>query len=240
MKTLSNKKMWLFAIGQLGWSILNAIVVNWLIFFYQPDTETMNADHILFIPQGKIILGLTVIGLIAAFGRIFDAFTDPLIATKSDRCKSKNGRRIPFMRAIAIPFGIVTVLIFMAPVNSISNVNSIWLFVASILFYLCMTIYCTPFNALIPELGKTQKDRINISTYISVTFFLGTSIAYLLPNIAGLFESSFGYVNSLRITIGIMAVIAIICMLVPTFAIKEKNRSYNCRCILLNRRFGTT
>lgn len=223
MKTLTNKKMWLFAVGQLGWSLLNAIVVNWLIFFYQPDTATMNPGHILFIPQGKILLGLTVIGLIAAFGRIFDAVTDPIIASVSDRSKNKNGRRIPFMRAIAIPFGIVTVLMFMAPVNRISNVNSLWLFVVSILFYLFMTIYCTPFNALIPELGKTQKDRINISTYISVTFFLGTTIAYLLPNIAGLFESSFGYVNSLRITISIMSVIGVICLLVPTFAIKEKD-----------------
>lgn len=223
MKKLSTGKMWLFAIGQMGWALLNGIVVNWLIFFYQPDMATKNVGHTIFIPQGAAFLGLTVIGVISAFGRLFDAFTDPLIASSSDRSKNKNGRRIPFMRKIAIPFGIVTVLMFMSPVNGTSSTNSIWLFIASVLFYLCMTIYCTPFNALIPELGKTQKDRINISTFISVTFFLGYSIAYLLPNIAGLFENSVGYINSLRITIAIMATFAVICMLVPTFAIKEKD-----------------
>ena len=31
----------LFAIGQLGWSMLSGIVVNWLGFFYQPAEETL-------------------------------------------------------------------------------------------------------------------------------------------------------------------------------------------------------
>ena len=33
------------------------------------------------------------------------------------------------------------------------------------------------FNALIPELGRTQKLRINVSTYISATYFIGTALA---------------------------------------------------------------
>ena len=44
-----------------------------------------------------------------------------------------------------------------------------------------MTCYCTPYNALIPELGRSQTARINLSTYISVTYFFGTAIAYLVP-----------------------------------------------------------
>ena len=92
-----------------------------------------------------------------------------------------------------------------------------------LLFYLCMTIYCTPFNALIPELGRDQKDRINLSTYISVTYFVGTAVSYLLPNIAGIFRENMGYVGSFRITVAIMSAIAVICMLVPVFTIKEKD-----------------
>ena len=41
----------------------------------------------VFIPQGLVVLGIfTIIGGITAFGRIFDAFTDPMIASWSDRC----------------------------------------------------------------------------------------------------------------------------------------------------------
>ena len=37
MKKLTSKVIWLFAIGQLGWSILSALVTNWIITFYEPD-----------------------------------------------------------------------------------------------------------------------------------------------------------------------------------------------------------
>ena len=221
-KQAPNKILWIFAIGQLGWSILSAIMSNWLVYFYQPSEENIEAGQTLFITQSPIFLGLTVIGLIAAFGRIFDAVTDPLVAGFSDRCKSRLGRRIPFMRYAAIPFSLVTILVFISPVQSKTAVNGVSLFVTSMLFYLCMTLYCTPYNALIPELGKTQNARINLSTYISITFFFGTALAYLVPNIAGFFEDSLGHVNSFRLTVAILSAIACLCMLFPAFLIDEK------------------
>lgn len=223
MKKVTNKVLWIFAIGQLGWSILSGIVANWLVFFYQPNAEAIASGQTLFITQGPVILGLTIIGVIAAVGRMFDAVTDPIIAGASDRCRHADGRRIPFMRAIALPFGLVTVFMFISPVQGQSNVNGFFLMAMSLLFYLFMTVYCTPYNALIPELGKNQNDRINLSTFISITYFLGTAIAYLLPNIAGIFEPTFGYVNAIRITVAILALIAVICMLVPSLMISEKD-----------------
>lgn len=223
MKKVTNKVLWQFAIGQLGWSMLSGIVSNWLVFFYMPESSETDAGQKLFITQGSIFLGLTVIGIITAVGRLFDAVTDPYIASKSDRCRHKDGRRIPFMRAIAVPFAAVTVLIFVSPVSEVSWVNNGMLLVTLLLFYLFMTIYCTPYNALLPELGKDPKDRINVSTYISVTFFMGTAFSYLVPNIAGFFRDSVGYANSFRITIGILAAVAAVCMLVPVFTIKESD-----------------
>ncbi len=219
-KTATNKVLWIFAIGQLGWSLLSGIIANWLVFFYQPSQEELAKGQVLFIPKGTFI-GLTAIGVITAFGRIFDAVTDPIIAGKSDSLKHKLGRRIPFMRYAAIPFGIVTVLMFISPFGNENKGNAVTLFIFAMLFYFCMTCYCTPYNALIPELGSTQNARINLSTFISVTYFFGTAVAYLVPNIANVFINSMGYANSFRITIAIMATIAVICMLVPAFLIDE-------------------
>lgn len=99
MKSLSTGKMWLFAMGQFGWSLLSGLISNWLVYFYQPDEASIAQGQTLFIPQGLVILGIfTVIGGITAFGRLFDAFTDPLIASLSDRCTSEQVRRIPFCR----------------------------------------------------------------------------------------------------------------------------------------------
>jgi GPH family glycoside/pentoside/hexuronide:cation symporter len=219
-KTATNKVLWIFAIGQLGWSLLSGIIANWLVFFYQPSQEELDKGQLLFIPKGTFI-GLTAIGIITAFGRIFDAVTDPYIAGKSDSLKHKLGRRIPFMRFAAVPFGIVTVLMFVSPFGEKSMGNAVFLFVFAMMFYFCMTCYCTPYNALIPELGSTQNTRINLSTFISVTYFFGTAIAYLVPNIAGFFLESLGYAASFRVTIAILAAVAVICMLVPAFLIDE-------------------
>ena len=84
VKKLTRKVIWMFAIGQLGWSTLSAIVTNWVISFYQPDTEMLEAGQKIFLPQGRVILGLvTILGGIYALGRLFDAVTDPWIANLS-------------------------------------------------------------------------------------------------------------------------------------------------------------
>ncbi len=224
MKKLTKGKMWCFAIGQFGWSLLSALITNWLVYFYQPNADSIAEGQTLFIPQGRVVFGIaTIIGGIAALGRIFDAVTDPLIANLSDRSKNPRGRRIPFMQKIAIPFALVTALVWMAPVNGVSTVNCIWLLVTLLLFYLFMTTYCTPYNALISELGTTQDTRISISTYISVTFLLGSAIGYAAPYIWGALIPSFGRVMAIRITFIILSVIGLIALFVPTFTINEKD-----------------
>ena len=224
MKKLTTGKIWQFAIGQFGWSMLSGLISNWLVYFYQPDDVAVSQGQTLFIPQGLVVLGLfTVIGAITAFGRIFDAFTDPMIASLSDRCRSKNGRRIPFMKWASLPLALSTVLVFWSPVHGSSPVNVVFLFLMVMAYYLSITTYCTPYNALIPELGHTQKDRLNISTVISFTFIAGTAVAYLAPSIWGIFVPALGRVNAIRLTFSMIAAAALICMLVPVFCIKEKD-----------------
>lgn len=223
MKKLSTGKMWLFAVGQLGWSMMSGLISNWLVYFYQPDTVAQEAGQTIFVPQGLVVLGIfTVVGAITALGRVFDAVTDPWIASLSDKCKSKNGRRIPFLKWAALPLALTTVLVFCAPVGHSSALNVIWLLVFVMAYYLSITAYCTPYNALIPELGHDQTERLNISTAISLTFIVGTAFAYVAPVIWGTLEGSMGRVPAMRLTFAIMAVIAFFCMLVPVFAIKEK------------------
>ena len=187
-----------FAIGQLGWAILSGIISNWLVYYYMPSETLVNQGMTVFITQGIVFAGLTVIGIITACGRLLDGFIDPFIASKSDSLASPLGRRIPFMRKAAAPFAAMTVLVFVIPGTSSVVANNVLLFVCLMLFYVTLSLYCTPFNALIPELGRTQELRVNLSTYISVTYFVGTAAAYLVT-----------------------AVVALACMLVPAFGIDE-------------------
>ena len=223
MKRLSKKQMIIFAIGQLGWSMLSGIISAWLVTFYLPTSGDIKNGAIQYIVPGLIIGGfMTVLGLITALSRVFDAVTDPLIASLSDRSKNPKGRRIPFMKIAAIPLSIVTVLLFCAPVAGQSVWNIVWISVAIVLFYLFMTMYCTPYNALISEFGKTQEDRMFISTSISLTFFAGTLLAYTPFVFAGLLRGAVGYAWSYRICFIVLAVAACVCMLLPTFLLNEK------------------
>ncbi len=224
MQSLSKGKIWLLAVGQLGWAMLSGLISNWLVYFYQPDETAQAAGQILFIPQGRALFGVfTIIGAITALGRVFDAVTDPWIASLSDRCRSGLGRRIPFLKWASLPLAFSTVMVFCAPVGHMSGINVVWLSVFTMCYYLAITAYCTPFNALIPELGHDQKERLNISTAISLTFIVGTALAYAAPVIWGLMEPSLGRVPAMRVTFGMLAVIAFFCMQVPVFAIREKD-----------------
>lgn len=223
MKKLTTGKIWQFAAGQFGWAMLSGIISNWLVYFYQPDEAAISQGQTVFIPQGLAILGIiTVIGGITALGRVFDAFTDPMIASLSDRCTSKNGRRIPFLKWASLPLALATVLVFWSPVNEKSWINAVFLLVMVLAYYLFITAYCTPYNALISELGHTQQERLNISTAISFTFIAGTAVAYLAPAIWGIFVPALGRVGAIRLTFTVMAAIAWLCMLVPVFYIREK------------------
>ena len=234
-KRLTKKQMWIFAVGQLGWSLLGGIISAWLVAFYLPTKDTTNPayfsgtelDFYTLITPGLIIGGfLTIIGLITALCRVWDAVSDPLIANMSDNSKNPKGRRFPFMRFAAIPFAVVTILVFMAPTlfgggTEPSGWNVAWVAVMLVLFYTFMTIYCTPYNALISEFGKTQEDRMNISTFISLTYFAGTLLAYTPFVFAGLFRGAVGYYWSYVVCFIPLAIIACVCMLLPTFLLKE-------------------
>ena len=224
MKRLTKRQMRIFAVGQLGWSTLSGIISAWFVTFYLPTQSDINTGAIQYIAPGLVIGGfLTILGLITALSRVFDAVTDPLIASMSDRSKNKRGRRIPFMQYAAIPLSVVTVLLFCAPVEEISTWNVVWISVFIVLFYLFMTMYCTPYNALISEFGKTQDDRMYISTAISLTFFAGTMLAYTPFVFAGMLRNSVGFAWSYRICFIVLAIVSCICMLIPTFCLKEKD-----------------
>lgn len=224
MKSLTRGKMWCYAIGQLGWSIISGLIGSWLVYFYQPDNVAKSEGMIPLIPEGRVIFGiLTIIGLITAGGRIFDAITDPLVGNWSDKCKNKAGRRIPFLKWSAIPLGLIFVLVFCAPVNQISAINTAWLFIFIAAYYFAITCYCTPYTSLLAELTHTQEEKIKLSTCISLTFIVGTAIGYVAPVIWGQFISSgLERIPAMRLTFVILSIIATICMLVPVFTIKEK------------------
>ncbi len=212
----------MYALGQFGWSLGSFSVGNLLVYFYLPPESGSRAIFPSFIHQGYILGFLTVIGLIFAFGRIWDAFTDPWIAGLTDRSTSPFGRRRKFLAIGALPFAFLGVLAFVPPVAGESVLNTVWLFVVVTLFYWFMTMYVTPFFAWMSELGHNPKERLFLSTLISITWALGFATGSQAPALQSHFEATMAAVPAFQLTVAIFAGIAAVLMYLPVIFIDER------------------
>ena len=218
-------KQFAYAIGQFGWSTMINVVNLQLVYFYIPPD---GSGIPVFITQVVFLLVLNTLTLIAASGRLLDAITDPLIANISDRWQGKNGRRMPFLKAGALPTALFCFLMFTPLVSGESAWNIVWLVVMQILFYISLTVYVTPYFALLPEFGHTANQRLNLSTWISITYSLGIVLASQTPVFADLMRNAFeleSTVTALQYAIALLAIIAGLLMLVPPLFIEEKKYS---------------
>ncbi len=224
VETLPLSKQLAYAVGQLGWSTLVNIVGVALVFFYLPPDTSDLPD---LITTATFFGFLNAITLIAASGRLLDAVTDPWIAGMSDRSRNPKGRRVPFMTRGALPAAVFLVLMFLPPSTTESGWNIAWVAVTQALFYIFLTVYVTPYFALLPEMGHTPRERLNLSTWISITFALGIILAGLTPAIAEAIEGAFGTspLRSFQMAVAALAAIALICMYVPVVVLDEKRYS---------------
>jgi GPH family glycoside/pentoside/hexuronide:cation symporter len=212
-------KKWMYALGQLGWSLASFAIGNALVYFFMPP-EGVNMQQ--FIPRGTVFLGLTIVGLALGVSRLFDAITDPLVATLSDRSKLKLGKRRGFLAISVLPFAIFSFLPFLPPSNNYT-LNTIWLFSTVIVFYWLMTMYVTPFFAWMSELGHDPDERLTLSTMISITWAIG----YVLGTQIYLFQSmlenaGFESTKAFQIVVIVYGIISFIFMLLPVIFIDEK------------------
>lgn len=229
MQTTAQKlptgKLIIYALGQLGWSLASFSVGNLLIYFYLPAESEQQADFPPFILQGFVLGFLTIIGLINFGARLLDAFTDPMIAGMSDRSQSKWGKRRIFMAAAVIPFALFSVLVFMPPVSGLSSLNVAWLALMIALFYVSMTLYVVPYTALIAEFGHNSRQRLNISTAISITWAIGFAIGSQVYVLQQVFEPELGAVAAFQRVIFIFGILSAVLMALPVLLIDETKYS---------------
>ena len=213
-----------YSIGQLGWSLVIGIVINFLVYFYLPPEE---AGLPQLVPEIYFFGFISIIGIITMGGRLLDAITDPWIASLSDRSSARRGRRITFMAIGALPMTILMFLIFNPPHPTPTLVNLLWLSLTIFFFYIFFTVYQVPYTALIAELGHNPRERLNLSTYISVTFFVGQVISAQAPLMFNLFQDIYDLsrVEAVRLSFGLLGLLALVCLYVPVIFVNENKYS---------------
>ena len=62
LKPITNKILWIFAVGQFGWSLLSGIISTWLVHLYTgvpANPGDTNGLFARFISQNPLIASLT-------------------------------------------------------------------------------------------------------------------------------------------------------------------------------------
>ncbi len=168
------------------------------------------------------VLGLpaTLAGLGPTLALVFDAITDPLIGSWSDRFRSsKWGRRHPFMLVAPVPVVASFFAVFNPPDELTTTQLFIWLIVFSILLRSTMTLYFVPHLAFGGEMAKDYHERSSIMSYNNLGGYLGAAGAHFF-SLKFIFVATAGYSSGLLVpaAYGQFSTIASILIFVALYA----------------------
>lgn len=128
------------------------------------------------------VVGLGVsavlIGYAQAFPRLWDALVDPFLGNMSDNCRSRYGRRIPFLVVGGVLIGIAFWLLWTVPRDWSKDAMFGYFVVASLFFYTVVPIYAIPHGALGLEMTQDYHEKTSVFAYAS---FIGNVGALTLP-----------------------------------------------------------
>ena len=146
-----------FGSGQVSEAIKNAGFNVFLLFYYNQ----------------VIGISATATSIALAIALVFDAFTDPLAGSISDKHSGQWGRRHPFILLSAFPLAATFFFLFNPP-NSLNEFGLIiWLTVFAILVRASMTFYHVPHLALGAELAEDYDQRSTLYAFSTFFGYLG-------------------------------------------------------------------
>lgn len=204
----------LYGIG-VSYAIVDQIFAQWVLYYYlPPQSENLQP-----------IMAPLLISLALVISRFIDMIADPLVGHWSDMTNSKWGRRIPFIAWGAIPLAIMTIAFFY-PITTGGNIGPfLYLSVVGCLFFIFYTVVGAPYNALIPEIGKSKEDRLNLATWQSVFRLIYTAIAMILPGILIVRLGGEDTRLGIRYMVIVLSTLAVIGMMTTVFTVNEKKYS---------------
>jgi GPH family glycoside/pentoside/hexuronide:cation symporter len=141
-----------------------------LLFFVQFYFLKFATDVLLLPPAG--------IALIFALGRLWDAVSDPLAGTWSDRTRSRLGRRRPWMLAALAPLAVAFVMIWAPPAALSGTGLTVWAALALFAFFTAFTVYIIPHQSLGAELTRDHHDRSRVFGVRHAFFTIGMMCAF--------------------------------------------------------------
>ena len=170
----------LFASSSLGSEAVSQSRTLWLLYYYAPPAD---ADLPELLPAGLVAALLTIV-------RLADSFDDALVGYWSDRTRSRLGRRIPFILAATPFWALFAFLLFVPPADAGTATTAVYLFVVLQFYFVFATLSGGPYEALLPEIALTSRDRVTI---VGVRVYMGAVGAGIGLAVSGVIVDAFGF-----------------------------------------------
>ena len=161
------------------------------------------------------VLGIAAIsaGLVFFLSKIYDAVTDPLMGTLSDRTRSRWGRHRPYLILGGVLCSLSLIALF-APPSAVTGDNAMWYMLAAMILYATgYTVFNVPYLAMPAEMTESYHERSFLMSW-RVTAIQGAQLfaqvaAPLLLVAWGSNRSAYGSVGMVMAAAAMVA--AVIC-----------------------------
>ena len=137
---------------------------------------------IMYMKYAAVELGIStaVVGTIFLVAKIWDAVTDPMVGTLSDRTRHKSGRRRPWLLASAPLLAIFSIMAWAPPSVLEGPALITWITVAVLGFYTAYTVFDVPHMALGAEISLDATERNRVFGVRQILRVLGMLAAALI------------------------------------------------------------
>lgn len=143
-------------------------------------TWTMVAVVFLFFLTDVVGMEPALAGFVLMLGTLWDAFTDPAMGILSDRIRTRWGRRRPFLLAVAVPYGLITWLLF-TDFGLSETGTMIYFILAIVLYYTAGTVLEVPYTSLAAEMTQDYDERASLIGFRAAFSQLASIIGAALP-----------------------------------------------------------
>ena len=152
-----------------------------------PMTDQMSHQMFQFLifTYYYAVLHLNLVYITWAFiiFAVWDSINDPIIGVITDKTKSKFGRRGFWILVSIIPYGLLNIFIFTAPIDGSQKTLFIYMVVIISIYDSVYTIFSVNQLAVFSEMFKTDAARGRANMWRGVFTIFGLLIGFVLPTI---------------------------------------------------------
>ncbi|HKD93662.1 MAG TPA: MFS transporter, partial [Gaiellaceae bacterium] len=163
----------LYGTSRVGSEALGKSSGLWLLYYYAPPSDA----HL------PTLLPSLAAGVLLFVGGIISALDDAIVGYFSDRTRSGFGRRIPYILLGAPLWSIFFLLLFTPPSDAGNATTAIYLLLVFEAVSLFGSIVVTPYEALLPEMAASSRERMSLEAIKVYMGVAGTAIGLVASTV---------------------------------------------------------